>query len=239
MTDVQPHYDLQLRVLEALAGAERYNSWIASLALPHLGDHPIEIGSGLGDQAELWLAAGIPRIALSDLEQRSVEALGERFRDEPRVELRHLDLADAPEADYSAAVAMNVLEHIEDDVEALAATRRLVRPGGRVVVFVPAFPFAMSRFDREIGHYRRYTRDDLARRFRTAGLDPIEARYVNAPGLVAWFVLMRLLRGRPSDGRLVHLWDRTAIPVARALETRRPAPFGQSVLVVGRAGDRR
>ncbi len=233
MRDVQPHYELQLRVLEAVASAERYNRWIASLALPHLGEHPIEIGSGLGDQAALWLEAGVPRITLSDLEPRSVESLRERFSDEPRVDLLQLDLATLASGSYSAVVALNVLEHIEDDAKALIASRSLVRPRGRVIVFVPAFPFAMSRFDREIGHFRRYTKQTLVDRFVAAGLEPISARYVNAPGLIAWFVMMKLLRGRPSDGRLVRLWDRTAIPPTRAVETRWAAPFGQSLLMVG------
>ncbi len=230
---MQSHDDLQLSVLETLASAHHYNDWIASLALPHLGEHPIEIGSGLGDQAALWLAMGVPRITLSDLEARSVTSVSQRFAGDTRVDVLQFDIAEAPAGEYSAAVAINVLEHTEDDTAALVATRRLVRPGGKVVVFVPAFPFLMSRFDREIGHFRRYTRQRLVQRFVAAGLEPVVARYVNAPGYAGWLVMMRLLRGRPSDGRLLRAWDRAVVPVARGVESRRAAPFGQSLLVVG------
>jgi SAM-dependent methyltransferase len=231
-SDVQPHYDLQLSVLETLATARNYNEWVASLVLPHLGDDPIEIGSGLGDQASVWLENGVGRITLSDLEQRSVEALAERFAEDDRVSIRNLDLADCEPGVFSSAVAINVLEHVEDDISALRATRALVRVGGKVIVFVPAFPLAMSRFDREIGHHRRYTTRSLGERLGAAGLEPLVVRYLNAPGLIAWIVMMRLLRRRPSAGPVVRAWDRRVIPIARRLERRRAAPFGQSVLAV-------
>jgi hypothetical protein len=103
-----------------------------------------------------------------------------------------------------------------------------------VVVFVPAFPFAMSDFDRAIGHYRRYTKDAARRAFADAGLVVEELRYVNVPGLAAWTVGMRLLRMRPRDGLVLRGWDRAVVPVARRVENRVSPPFGQSLLAVSR-----
>ena len=62
--------------------------------------------------------------------------------------------------DYSAAVSYNVLEHIEDHVGALRSMRDLVRPGGDVIIIVPAFQFAMGPADIATGHVRRYTEED-------------------------------------------------------------------------------
>ncbi len=100
-------------------------------------------------------------------------------------------------------------------------------------MFVPAFPFAMSRFDRAVGHYRRYRRGTLTRVFEAANLRMERIHYVNAPGLLAWFVGMRLLRMTPQDSWSVRLWDRFVIPVARAFESRVRPPFGQSLLAIG------
>ena len=58
--------------------------------------------------------------------------------------------------------------------------------------------------------------------------------YVNAPGLLAWFAGMRVLRMTPQDGPTVRLWDRFVVPAARAVEGRVRLPFGQSVFAVGR-----
>jgi SAM-dependent methyltransferase len=227
---------LQHRVLEALEGARNYNAWIASLVQPHLGDDPIEIGSGTGTYAGLWLEHGLKRLTVSDTDPAMVERLRARFADDARVSVQELDLLAAPEAQHSSLVALNVLEHIEDDVLALRTAERLVRPGGAVVVFVPAFAFAMSRFDRAIGHYRRYTVDRLTSVFVEAGLEVVGVRYVNAPGLLAWTVGMRLLRMTPREGIVLRCWDWAVIPPTRLLENRRQPPFGQSVLGVGHIG---
>ncbi len=229
-----PPDDLQLRVLEILERAHNYNGWITSLLLPHLGDHPVELGSGLGYQTKLLLDSGLVRVTVSEPTPDGVAVLEDRFADDPRVDCRLIDFTDPPSAQHSAAYAVNVLEHVEDDVAALAGTAALVQGAGRVVVFVPAFPAAMSHFDRELGHYRRYTRTTLQRAFVAAGLEPLVLRYVNAPGLPVWFVWMRLLRRRPSDGLALTVWDRLVVPAARRVENHVNAPFGQSVLGVAR-----
>ena len=225
---------LQHSVLEALEGARNYNAWVASLVLPYLGNDPIEIGSGTGTNAALLLEAGLARLTVTETDSALVERLQERFAGDERITVRRLDLLDAPAGAHSGFLAVNVLEHIEDDVAALAAAARLVRPGGAVVAFVPAFPFAMSDFDRAIGHHRRYTKDSVGTTFAAAGLGIEELRYVNAPGLAAWTVGMRLLRMRPREGLVLRGWDRAVVPVARRVENRVSPPFGQSLLAVGR-----
>ena len=225
---------LQVRVLEALEGAQNYNRWIADLTRPYLGDDPVEVGSGIGSSAALWLDSGLPRITVTDTDDESLRRLRNRFARDERVRIARLDLSAAGEADHSCLVALNVLEHIADDREALRRAGHLVRPGGRVVMFVPAFPFAAGRFDRLIGHYRRYTVDTARSAMTAAGLEIENVGYVNAPGLLAWFVAVRLLRLVPSDGPLLRLCDRVAVPAIRRLEATHNPPFGQSVLAIGR-----
>jgi SAM-dependent methyltransferase len=226
---------LQSRTLESIASAENYHAWLTDLAVPHLGEHPLELGSGLGDYAARWLSNGVPEITVTEIDPSRLGVLQDRFRNDPRVHVRCLDVLNAAPADHSSFLAFNVLEHIPEDVAALRGARRLVRPGGAVVILVPAFRFAMSRFDRAVGHVRRYTRSSLRTALTSAGLVVDELRYVNAPGLLAWFVGMRLLRMTPGDGLLLRLWDRLVVPRARSLEERFGAPFGQSVFAVAHA----
>ncbi len=131
-------------------------------------------------------------------------------------------------------VAFNVLEHIPDHVAALRAAHRLVRPGGAVVMLAPAFGFAMSKFDRAVGHVRRYTVGSMTDAMRQAGLSVEQAKYVNIPGLAAWFIGIRLLRMTPKEGRILTTWDNQVIPRTRRWEAAHRAPFGQSVFAVGR-----
>jgi SAM-dependent methyltransferase len=226
--------ELQTVSLESLSEAKRYHRWLTDLAFPHLGEHPVEIGSGLGGYARTWLDDGLPAITVTERDPSRLRVLKDTFSGDGRVDVQALDVFDPPHAEYSAMVAMNVLEHIEDHVGALRSAHRLLRPGGAVIMFVPAFEFAMSSFDRAIGHYRRYTTKSLGTAYEEAGLAIQSLHYVNAPGLVAWFTGMRLMGMTPKYGPTVKVWDAGVVPVARAIESRVHPPFGQSVFAVGR-----
>ncbi len=225
---------LQSQTLEDVASAVEYHDWLTSLAVPYLGDSPIELGSGLGDYAQTWLEAGAPHVTVTEIDPARLHRLHQRFADEARVDVQSFDVLDPPEAAHSSFVAFNVLEHIGDDVGTLRAAHRLLRPGGAVIMLVPAFNFAMSAFDRRVGHVRRYTRASLSAAYTAAGVELERVHYVNLLGLPAWFVGMRMLRMTPGDGRLLSIWDSQVIPRARRIEARRKPPFGQSVFAVGR-----
>jgi hypothetical protein len=226
---------LQSAVLEDLSEAVRYRRWLAALARPYLGEHPIEVGSGTGDYAVEWVRH-VGRFTATEAEESRLRTLRDRFAGHTAIAIRRLMLGEATGdgySEHSAAVAYNVLEHIPDDVAALRHMAALVRPGGAVVLIVPAFPSAMSRFDLDIGHQRRYTRAGLRAVLGDAGLAVERLRYVNPIGLLAWYVIVKGLDRTPRDGAALRLYDRWVIPVARALD-RVPAPFGQSVFAVAR-----
>jgi SAM-dependent methyltransferase len=225
---------LQSQTLESVASAVEYHDWLTSLAQPYLGQHPVELGSGLGDYAQRWLDAGVEQVTATELDPSRLAYLQQRFAAEDRVRVEALDALNPSPAQYSAFVAFNVLEHIPDHVQVLRAAHTLVRPGGHVVMFVPAFNFAMSKFDRQVGHVRRYTIDSMTSALTEADLEPQAVHYVNAPGLLAWFVGMRLLRMTPGEGRLLTVWDKQVVPRARRWETRHRPPFGQSVFAVAK-----
>ena len=225
--------ELQTDVLEDLVSARNYRRWIVDLAKPWLGEDPLEVGSGLGHYAEDWAAAGL-RITASEADESRLTALQERFGGDARVAVRELAVPITESAEHTAVVAINVLEHIEDDVAALRAFAGLTRAGGRVVLFVPAFMWALGSFDREIGHFRRYTKPTLRRSLQAAGLQVERLHYVNSVGLLAWLLVVRLLRQRPKEGLLLRVFDGLAVPVLRGVESRWRPPFGQSLFAVAR-----
>lgn len=228
--------NLQTEVLEDLSDARRYRRWLADLARPHLGHNPVEVGSGTGDYALEWVEY-VTQFTATEADKGRHRALAARFADHNKINVRYLLLGEGSTtgaADlHSSAVAYNVLEHIPDHVGALRAMAALVRPGGTVILVVPAFPSAMSRFDLAIGHQRRYTRASLRAALIAAGLRVERLRYINPAGLVGWYVTVKALRMTPRNGAALRTYDRTVVPVARALD-RIPMPFGQSVFAVAR-----
>jgi SAM-dependent methyltransferase len=227
------------RSLEDTSGAHqrRYRAFQLELIRPHLGRSVLEVGAGLGEFAAQL--TGLDRHVVTDLDPQAVEALAARFADRPEVRARVLDLAaETPGDDLGGPVdsvlAINVLEHIEDDRGTLRELAKLVRPGGTVVMWVPAYMQLYGDFDRAVGHVRRYTPRTLTASFVAAGLDPVDVRPVNLLGGIAWWATVRRAGVGSPNPRLVSVYDRFVVPVTRTLERRVVPPFGQSVLGVAR-----
>ena len=139
-----------------------------------------------------------------------------------------------PAGSFDAAVLINVLEHIEDDVGALRSVHDRLAPEGRVCVLVPAHPMLYGSLDARYRHFRRYTRSELGRKLKMAGFEPTILRYFNPVGAAGWFLVGRVVRPARLSPSSVRLTEKIAVPVGRLLERLGGPPFGQSVVAVGR-----
>jgi SAM-dependent methyltransferase len=125
-----------------------------------------------------------------------------------------------------------VLEHVPDHARALRRFRELVRPGGNLLLLVPAHPALYGAYDRSVGHERRYTRPGLRRLLRDGGYELDELRYVNPVGALGWLVRVRLRRTPEWPATSFRTFDRL-VPFLRPLDRLR-LPFGLSLWAVAR-----
>ena len=234
MAELRGDRQTQCDVLVALSECRNHRRWFAEFALPYLGDHPIEIGSGLGDYAREWIPL-VKRFTATDADEAMVIGLKRELGDCPHVDVRQIWLPTTVAAEHSCLISYNVLEHIEDDVGALRSMAGLVRPGGYIVLVCPAFRFAMSPVDIATGHVRRYTKRTMRTALTLAGLEVVDLKYANSLGLICYYAFTSLLRRQPSTGATMIFYDRVLVPAVHGAERliRRP-PFGQSVVAVAR-----
>jgi SAM-dependent methyltransferase len=232
--EIRGDRQVQCDVLVALSECRNHRKWFADFAKPYLGDHPIEIGSGLGDYAREWIPL-VGRFTATDADEAMVIGLKRELAGYAHVDVRQIWLPTTAQAEHSCLISYNVLEHIEDHVGALRSMARLVRRGGYIVLVCPAFPFAMSPVDIATGHVRRYTRRSMKAALTEAGLEVVDLRYANSLGLLCYYAFTSLLRRQPSTGGTMTLYDRLVVPMVRSAERliSRP-PFGQSVIAVAR-----
>lgn len=152
------------------------------------------------------------------------------------------DVTSVPLADRAAAVVclLDVIEHLPEPAGALAEARRLLGPGGRIVVTVPAHPRLWSAADEALGHARRYTRASLREALESQGFEVLHVTHVYSWLFVPVWLKRRVIeRDQPELGLDVSspLIDRIAaalVRAERAVALRRALPFGTSVLAVGR-----
>ncbi len=103
-------------------------------------------------------------------------------------------------ASVDLVTAFDIIEHVEDDAAAFAELARVCRPGGHMLVTVPAFQFLWGNQDIVSHHRRRYTLAELGAHVRAAGFTPVRLSYFNAilfPAVAAVRVARRL-RGEPT-----------------------------------------
>lgn len=222
--------------LEAMAAAGNYHRWIVDEFSPYLGGTTAEVGAGVGSVSRLLLGHVNHLLAFEPSEKMFLR-LSEELRDERGATAIPGCFAPgyAPEG-IDSIVYINVLEHIEDDRGELARAFEALKPGGHLLILVPALEWLFSDLDREVGHFRRYTKKGLASLVADAGFTVLKARYFDFPGVIPWWINFVVLRNTIGSGS-VGLYDRLVVPVARMVEGLVPPPIGKNVLLVGRRPD--
>lgn len=136
----------------------------------------LEIGCGTGGNLKLLQQFGRVDACEFDAEARAVAAAKSGIAVS---EGALPDRIPAPDSSYDFIVLLDVLEHVDADMESLAAISRKLKPEGRLLVTVPALPWLWSAHDAKHHHFRRYTKASLRRTAEAAGMRVVEAGYFN------------------------------------------------------------
>ncbi len=230
-----------LETLEVIARATRFNEWMYNQIRPDLQGRILEIGSGIGNISGFLVRDGYD-ITLSDLDAFYLESLQKKFSGKNNVrDILSIDLADpdfensylALQGSFDSVFLLNVLEHIEKDADALRHIHFLLKKGGTLVVLTPAYQWLYCRYDKELGHFRRYTKKRLSQLISQNGYALEKARYFNLLGIAGWFVLGKLAGKRNLESGELSLFDRL-VPLAKWLDRICFSRAGLSVIVTGR-----
>jgi SAM-dependent methyltransferase len=228
---VAPDATYTLADQERMSRAVRYFAWQSRLVTPHLGRRVVEVGCGIGNFTGALLEREL--VVAIDVEAACVGRLQERFPGRPNLHaLVCDDIAGLARFAPDSVVCLNVLEHIEDDAAAVRQMASILTPGGVIVLMVPAFPALYGPIDRNLGHYRRYTRRSMAELAGRCGLQVRAARYMNTVGFFGWWWNARVARRESQSAGQIALFDRVVVPVMSRVEDALRPPFGQSLLVV-------
>jgi len=220
-----------------LGGAEgrRYRKYQLDMIAPFVGQSLLEVGSGLGHFSEQF-SDRVEYLIVSDNDPYCIAQLAARYAGDDGVDVLELELPGKLKVrrPVDTVVMMNVLEHIQDDAQALRDLAECVEPGGRIIIWVPGYMQLFGDFDRIVGHCRRYTPATLRQAVQAAGLELEVCRPVNFIGGVAWWLTVRRLGVGHVNPRLASLYDVVVVPATRLLERLFSPPFGQSVFAVAR-----
>lgn len=230
-----------LETLNVIANADRFNHWMYSRIAPYCYGNILEIGSGIGNISNYFLQNGSD-ITLSDLRDNYTDILKNKFKQYSTLKgIITLDLVDPDfENKYShllgtfdTVYALNVVEHIGNDELAIANCKKLLKEHGHIVILVPAYQFLYNRFDKELEHFRRYTKKTLNPLFEKNNLEVIKSSYFNLGGILGWFLFGKLLNKKTIPGEQMSLYNKL-VPFFKLADTLTFNLVGLSVISIAK-----
>jgi glycosyltransferase involved in cell wall biosynthesis len=233
--DDPAHDDPGYTTLRRLRPARRYHEWLWSQFAPAVGDRVLELDGGVGSFTDFL--RNRDRVVVTEHNPQYLALLRSRFRHHPNVTVLDVDwqqpdLTALRGERFDTIICRNVLERLSDDGAALATLAGLLAPGGHLLLQAPAMPELYGSIDRTLGHHRRYAREALTAQLAAHGLSAEDARYINLPGALAWYVYARLL-GRSRTPSVQGRVNSLLVPWLR-LERRLAPGRGTSLLVMAR-----
>lgn len=216
-------------LLDLLKGARNYNRWLTDQVIAAKPSEAVKIadlGAGRGTFAELLRARGLAIDCVEpDPENQAV------LRERGFPVRTTINEQEAESIDY--VYTLNVLEHVSEDEELVRAVFSRLRSGGRLFIFVPAFPLLWSRLDDHVEHQRRYRRAPLMAMLRRAGFVVVRSRYADCLGFFAALLFGR--SGKPEiSPRSIWIYDRLLFPISRFLDPVLGHCFGKNLLALCR-----
>jgi SAM-dependent methyltransferase len=219
-----------------MAGAPRYRRWQFEMIRPYLAGRILEVGGGIGNFTPC-LASVAHSVVSVEPNSFCHKQLAEQTKSLANVSVYNttaeaLDHQLPPDYQADAVVCMNVLEHLQDDEAAVRIFSARLKPGGSLVLLIPAMPSLFGEIDRRLGHYRRYSKGTVRALLRKTSFTVLKLRYFNFIGALGWWWNARITKRLTQSDSQIHLFDHYIVPWASRLEAMCPPPVGQSLLVV-------
>jgi SAM-dependent methyltransferase len=213
--------------LEAMKKATRYNDFLIDLIRKYfVGEQALDHGAGAGTFAVPVSKSGMQVLCMEpdDSLRAELAAAGLEVA---------ASLEEIPTSSVDYAYTLNVLEHIEDDRAAILELYRCLKPGGRLLVYVPAFQILYSQMDTHVGHFRRYRRKPLRQLLRATGFEVSKAYYVDSLGFLATlaYKLVGDRSGSVSPAS-VAFYDSMIFPLSRVIDFLGFGSFGKNLTIV-------
>lgn len=204
------------QTLNVISDAGKFNEWMYQTIKPYCSGNILEIGSGIGNISEFFINDG-HSITLSDLFSDYFMILEKKFAGSSNLKgLFTLDFAEKdlagkyPEliGQFDTVFALNVLEHVPDHEQSVRNCYSLLKPGGKLVILVPAFQSLFNKFDIGLEHQRRYTPKTLRKVMAIPGFNIIHTQFFNFPGILGWYVSGKLMGNNTIPKGQMRLYDR-------------------------------
>jgi SAM-dependent methyltransferase len=229
-----------LHTLEVIAKADRFNRWMYDQFKHQLKGEVLEIGSGIGNISKLVIEEGYS-ITLSDYNEEYCENLKEKFssiknvREIISIDLLHSDFENKYKSyknKFDSIFLLNVIEHIEDDQLAVSNCNYLLKTNGHLILLAPAYSWLYSSFDKQLGHFRRYSLRSLKELLIEEKFNILSGSYFNFAGISGWLLFGKILNQKMLSSGEMSAFNKI-VPIAKLIDKLFGKKIGLSIIMTG------
>lgn len=223
--------------LDLFSAAVNWKAYWRSQIEAYLGAEVLEVGAGIGGTTKQLCAGRHKRWVCLEPDEQLAQRLAQEIEERnlpANCEVSIGTLADLEEQNsFDTLLYIDVLEHLEDDGGEIERASHYLRKGGHLIVLSPAHQWLYTPFDKEIGHYRRYTKRSLTS-LTPQGLTVVCSRYLDSIGLFASLGNRLILNSKMPTPKQIAFWDNYMVPLSRFVDPLLIYSVGKSVLGVWR-----
>lgn len=213
-----------------------WKRYVASMITPYLSGSVMEVGAGIGANVNFLNHPNITDWTLVEPDPAFFDLLNERKKngDLPeKCKIFQGTLEELPAGQLANSIIyIDVLEHIHEHHQEIENAIAHLHPGGYLVILAPAHPSLYSDFDREIGHFRRYTPDQLKALFPCGRGEFVKACHIDHMGYFLSLVNRYIVKKSMPSYTSIRIWDRYLVPVSKKIDKLFHYRNGKSVILV-------
>lgn len=225
--------DIGHSTLQLVEGMEKYNLWIFGKFSKYIKGKILEIGCGMGTITQFYVNDF--DVTASDISEKYLRIVRQRFRNCKNFHPVIFDIESKTsilyENNFDTIISSNVLEHIRNDTDALSNMNKILKKDGILILLVPACRLLFSNLDRNLGHYRRYSKPEIKNKLENAGFTVEKQFYVNIVGAFGWFFSGKILKRKTIESSSLSLFN-FFVPLFIFIERIFKFSFGLSIISI-------
>lgn len=166
--------------------ASRYNELIFNKISKYIKGRTLEFGAGTGNFSEM-ISKKVPELLVIDEKKKSINILNKKLNHLNNVKIQNSNIENLNILDCDTVILLNVLEHIKEDQNAIKKLMSVLKKNGYLIIQVPALNYLYSEYDRMVGHYKRYQKNDIKEICKNLNLNLVDLYYFNPIGALGWW----------------------------------------------------
>lgn len=217
--------------LESMSQAVWYNKWTVDKFRSFLSGDILEVGCGIGNFTKFLTYFG--KVFAIDINKEFLKETARLSGGKAKVGFGDIEKAQYffSRQKFNCIVCLNVLEHIENDDQAVRNLYKLLEDKGYLIIIVPIHPFLYGSIDKTIGHFRRYSKKEIVEKIKRNGLKILISKKLNFFGVIGWYIDGKILGRNRVEKEKIKIFNLIS-PFVLPLEDLIEPPFGTSLLIV-------